>query len=157
MRIWRIETAEPGHIPVIAAHMREADIREVFASDRWVPDEALEKSLRCSAQAWTCLLDGVPAFMWGVGRRGSILSETGVPWLLGTDGIHRVNREFLKQSRAYVERMHEYFPYLENRVHAENRLSIRWLEWCGFTIDDVPTSINGEAFFRFWRVSPCAQ
>lgn len=155
MKIWRIEAAEPAHITAIAAGMREADIREVWASDRWRPKEALEKSLLYSAQAWTCLIEDAPAFMWGVSRKGSVFSETGVPWLLGTDAIYRVSREFLKQSRSYIEKMHEHCPYLENHVHAGNKLSIRWLKWCGFTIESVPVFINQEAFFRFWRKSQC--
>lgn len=182
MMIWRVEKAVPAHIPAIAAGMREADVREVWASDRWLPDEALEKSLLASVQAWTCLLDrsalatdapagnpptrslvtlsglqpasadsfkGKPAFMWGVCR--GVAPDTGVPWLLSTDDIYTVSREFLKQSRAYVERMQAHFLYLENRVHAENIFSMRWLKWCGFTVNDTPEMINGESFYSFWR------
>ena len=157
MSIWEILPAAPEHIPAIAADMREADRREVWASHRHSPAEALEHSLSRSELAWTCLVSGVPAFMWGVCRLGSLISFKGAPWLLGTPAITGVSREFLRQSPAYVARMQARFPRLENYVHAENRLSVRWLKWCGFILDDAPEVINGEPFFLFWREEcPCA-
>ena len=136
MSIWRIEPATPEHIPAIAADMREADRREVWASHRHTPEEALEYSLERSELAWACLVEGVPAFMWGAVRQGSLISLTGTPWLLGTPAILKVSREFLRQCPVYVARMQERFPRLENFVHAENRLSVRWLKWCGFTLEE---------------------
>ncbi|CAK7067810.1 MAG: hypothetical protein DELT_01728 [Desulfovibrio sp.] len=153
---WRIETATAAHIPHIAANMREADRREIWASDRQTPEEALTRSFALSVMCRTCVINGSPAFMWGVTRRGSILSDTGVPWLLGTNAITAVRRAFIKQSRAYVEMMQQPFARLENIVHSENALSIRWLAWCGFTIEKEPVERNGETFFPFWRVAACA-
>lgn len=150
-REWQIVPAAPGHAEPIAENMREADRREIWASDRLLPLCALKQSVLVSSVAWTCLVRGVPAFMWGVTRKGCILSDTGVPWLLGTDAILEVRGEFLKQSRAYVDRMQKGFARLENIVHAENALSIRWLRWCGFTIGKEPVERNGEKFFPFWR------
>jgi hypothetical protein len=34
---------------------------------------------------------------------------------------------------------------------AENRLSVRWLKWCGFTLEETPVKINGEDFYLFRR------
>jgi len=155
MRIWEVLPATPEHIQPIATDMRDDDVREVWASHRHSPEEALENSLSRSELAWTCAIAGIPAFMWGVARLGSLLSLKGAPWLLGTNlffKAHRqLHREFLRQCPDYVARMLARFPRLENVVHAENRLSIRWLKWCGFSLDmDVPIRINGEDFFRFW-------
>ena len=156
MRIWEIAPAAPEHIPFIAMDMRKADRDEVWASHRHCPIEALEMSLTRSELAWTCLIEDHPAFMWGVARQGSMISLKGAPWLLGTNlffQAHRkLHREFLRQCPAYVDRMQERFPRLENFVHAKNTLSIRWLKWCGFTLDmDVPELINDEEFYLFWR------
>ena len=128
-------------------------MREVWASGRLTPEEALHKSLAASQDAWCCEYQGVPALMWGVSRKGCILSDVGLPWLLGTDAIRAVQREFLRQSRSWVRRMHRDFERLENHVHAANKLSIRWLRWCGFVVEDkTPLLLNGEAFYKFWRV-----
>ena len=154
--IWSVVPATPDHIPAIAADMREADVREVWASHRHSPAEALEKSLDRSEPAWTCLVYGKPVLMWGVCRIGSLLSEKGAPWLLGTNAFfkahRRLHREFLRQCPAYVARMQAWFPRLENYVHADNKHSILWLGWCGFTVEtEVPELINGEDFYFFWR------
>ena len=154
MADWMITLALPEHIPPIVADMREADRKEVWASHRHTPEGALLTSLVASTKAWTCLIEGQPAFMWGVAPKGSLLSSVGVPWLLGTKDIHRVNREFLRRSRAYVDLMQEGYARLENHVHAENTVSIRWLQWCGFTVEkDVPELINDEDFYYFWRMA----
>lgn len=122
---WRIEDARPEHIPAIALNMREADRREVWASHRHTPAQALAFSLQRSELAWTCIIDEHPAFMWGVARNGSLITYRGAPWLLGTPVIsqRRVFIEFLRQCPDYVERMQARFPRLENFVHAQNRLS----------------------------------
>lgn len=150
--LYIIVPADSDHVTHIAAHMREADRREVWASHRHTPIEALSRSLSGSARAWTCLVDRLPAFMWGVARKGSILSDTGIPWLLGTPTIHAVERQFIRRSREYVEAMHGAgFHRLENYVHAGNTASLRWLAWCGFTIG-AEVKFNGETFRHFWRV-----
>lgn len=151
MSVWRIIPADAAHIAPIAADMREADRREVWASHRHEPEQALAASLERSDLAWTCLVDDVPAFMWGAARQGSLISRTGAPWLLGTEGLYAVRREFLKQSRFYVGMMQSRFSRLENYVHAKNALSMRWLKWCGFTVENGATLINGEPFYLFWR------
>lgn len=151
MRIWRILPAAPEHVGPIARNMREADRREVWASHRHTPGEALEHALLGSELAWTCFVHGRPAFMWGAARQGGLMSRTGAPWLLGTEGLYVVGREFLKRSRFYVGMMQSRFSRLENHVHAENILSIRWLKWCGFTINKTPIVFNSEKFFLFWR------
>ena len=151
MKRWRVKRAKPEHIPCIAENMRESDRREVWASNRRTPLEALTLSLQHAELAFTAFIDGVPALMWGVGAPAGLLSVVGVPWFLGTDAIREVIRDFLKYSPRFVQMMQDRFPRLENHVHARNRLSIRWLTHCGFTLDSEPTEINGEAFFKFWR------
>ncbi|MDR1490602.1 MAG: hypothetical protein LBS65_09025 [Desulfovibrio sp.] len=71
IKLWRVEKARPEHIPAIAAHMRDADRREVWASHRHSPAQALEHSLSRSDLAWTGFIDEVPALMWGAARLGS--------------------------------------------------------------------------------------
>jgi hypothetical protein len=154
MKPWSIVKALPEHIPAIAAHMRDADRREVWAYRRHTPEQSLRFSLSRSLVAWTGIIDGSPAVMWGVGGV-SLLSLAGSPWLLGTDAVRDVTGPFLRHSRLYVRKMQDAYPRLENHVHAANTLSIRWLRWCGFTIDDAPEESNGEDFFLFWREAAC--
>ncbi len=148
---WYVVPAAREHLLPMAADLRPADRREVWASHRRSPYEALAHSLGFSDRAWTAFVNDRPSLMWGVGRGGCILNPVGVPWMLATRGIELVAREFIRQSRAYVGLMGQGFSRLENYVHAENALSIRWLKWCGFTLVTEPTVFNGEDFHLFWR------
>lgn len=147
----QVVPARPEHIPHLAATMREADRREVWASHRHTPEEALRASLQRSELAWTALLDGEPVLMWGVTPATSIIGKTGVPWLLASDGMFRIWRKVARHSREFVARMQERYPRLQNRVHALNHISLCWLSWCGFVIEPEPEEINGEEFYTFWR------
>ena len=154
---YEVVPAEPAHVLPIAARMREADRREVWASDRHKPYDALVYSLKASERAWTAIVDGRPVLMFGVSRVGCILNNTGSPWLLSSTELVKCWVEFLKQSRAWVEKMETGFWFLENYVHAGNLISIKWLNWCGFSVAETPKMINDEAFYRFWKeVDPCA-
>lgn len=150
---WEIVDARVGHIRPIAADMRPEDVREVWASHEHTPEEALDASFWRSTKAWTCLVRGSPAFMWGVAPRESLLGNVGCPWLLGTPAIKDVRRDFVRNCRKYVGMMQELYPRLENYVHAENKVSIRWLKWCGFELAEEPEEygVNPEKFYRFWR------
>jgi hypothetical protein len=150
MKNWSIEKALPEHIPAIAANMREADRREVWAYSRHTPEVALRVSLSRSRAAWTGIIDGRPELMWGVAAP-SLLSSVGNPWLLSSDAYRKVSRDFLLHSRKFVRHMLTLFDRLENYVHAENELAIRWLRWCGFGFNWEPVQFNGEDFYRFWR------
>ena len=156
MKNWSIIEALPEHIPAIAANMREADRREVWASHRHTPQEALAFALQRSELAWTCVVDGLPAFMWGAARTGSFLRHSGAPWLLGTPAILKVRHDFLRYCPHFIAVMQGAFPCLENYVHAGNRLSIRWLKHLGFTVnEEMPELMNNEDFFHFQRVAEC--
>lgn len=154
---YRIVPAEVSHLLPIAASMRAADRREVWASHRDTPYEALSRSLGASEKAWTAIVDDAPAVVWGVARGGSVFSRKGLPWMLGTDDIAKYWLEFLKQSRPWVDLMREGYELLENYVHGENQLSIKWLRWCGFQVSLEETKIHGENFYRFSRKGdgPC--
>lgn len=152
--MYHVELASPDHVPHLAARMRAADRREVMASHGHNPTDALRGSLERSEAAWTLMVHGQPAAMGGVTPAGSILSLTGRPWLLGTEGLYQAPRPWLaRQSRLYVDAMRRLFPRLENWCHADNSLSLRWLRWCGFVIESAPRpyGLAGEPFYRFYK------
>ena len=147
---YKIVPAEVSYLLPIAANMRPADRREVWASHRDTPYEALSRSLGASERAWAAIVDGQPVVVWGVARGGCVFSRKGVPWLLGTVALEKYWLEFLKQSRPWVDLMRDGYDLLENYVHGENHLSIKWLRWCGFQVSREETTIHGETFYRFW-------
>lgn len=123
----------PEHVAYVAERMRQADVDEVRASANLGPLEALEVSVRVSDPALTGLLDGEPVCIFGVASR-SLLSDAGVPWMLGTGGVERHAAGFLRRSRKVVAGWLDRFDTLENFVDSRNTKSIAWLRWLGFTI-----------------------
>ena len=152
MTNYQIVTASTDHLLPIATSMREIDKREVWAINRQSPHEALASSLEDSQRAWTALVDGKPAMMWGVApMEGS--HNVAAPWLLSTKVLEQreISNPFLRLSRFYVEQLQQGFKLLTNYVHAENHISQHWLRWCGFTIESTPEPFNNENFYLFWK------
>ncbi len=143
--------AEPDHIAPIADKMREADVLEVWLAAHSLPEKALTDSLETSVKAWTITGDGAPIGMFGV-CSANILGQIGIPWLLGTDDMLKITRQFLRQSRDYVDQMNSLYPHLINFVHVDNIVSLRWLMWCGFVFDGpFPYGPDKADFFKFQR------
>lgn len=137
------------HVASIAARMRAEDVAEVWASSRSTPRGALMRSLGQSSEAWTALIDGQPEVMFGV-MDLNILTAMGAPWLLGTDAVVTHNRQFLRRSVWWREKLFERYDSLRNLVHDDNVVSKRWLKWLGFTLyDPMPLGKDGEAFRLF--------
>jgi hypothetical protein len=130
--------------------MRQADRAEVAAEGGRGSYAALRDSLASSVVAWTGLVNHEPVCMFGVSPV-DILGGVGSPWLLGTDEIKKHAVTFLKLNRLYIPKMLDLFPLLVNYVDVRNAVSIRWLRWLGFAVDDkaVPYGIWGMPFYRF--------
>jgi len=128
-----VVAAEPGHIPPIAAAMRQADRDEVWAAAAAAPEEALRRSLAQSPLAWTGLVDGMPVCMFGAAA-SSVLAGHACPWLLATDAVEGHAIAFLRRNRRHVRLMLQAFGRLSNRVDARNALALRWLGWLGFSV-----------------------
>ena len=129
-----VRIAVESDIPFIADNMRIADVNEVWSSHRHTPLQSLEASFKTSSLIWTMEHVGNPVVMFGVASGGA-LSDTGYPWLLGTDLMYKVTLEFLRYSRYYVNKMLRMFDVLENWVDIRNDKSVRWLQWCGFQLE----------------------
>ena len=151
---YQIRPARPEDVDLLGPKLREIDRREIRALSGLSPEEALTLSFERSSRVFSALTGaGEIIQMWGVGSIGPLLGFVGMPWLLASDLLERpeVAREFIRQSRPYARDLEEGFRRLENRVHAENRLAIRWLKWLGFSFADQPERWGGENFYLFWR------
>lgn len=135
----------------MSSHLREADVQEVKAASGATPEEALTRSFNRSSKCWVAVLRGRPILAFGVAPL-SIMGFIGSPWLLATDEILKVRREFIRESKRYVNEMSEGFELLQNYVDARNRVSINWLSWCGFVMEDAePYGYEGRLFHRFHK------
>lgn len=143
----RVIPARPEHLRTIARRMRKADRDEVFAASGKSPREALAYSMRRSAAAWTGLIDGKPEVMFGVADL-NVLTQTGAPWLLGTDAVEEHYVAFARRSIRFRDQLLARYAVLRNFVDVRNETSIRWLEWLGSSFSE-PVEIRGHAFLLF--------
>ncbi len=150
MKTLKIRKSIQSDILPIAVNMRAADVKEVWDSNLHSPYKALHKGLEAKGMSWTIIVNGVPIGMIGVGR-GTLLSDTGIPWLLGTDALIDDRKLFLKVSRTVLKNMSQGYKMLENYVSVENKASICWLRHLGFKIGNEVKSVTGVVFKRFYK------
>lgn len=134
MTRYEIIPATLEHVEEIAPRLREADVQEVYAASHLDPLTALRRSLVVSRNPKIGTADGLACCIFGVAAP-SVLSETGVPWLLATPEITQHARAFLRMSHDYVASMRADYEVLRNMVDARNKDAIKWLRWLGFRID----------------------
>ena len=142
--------ATPESLKYIADHMRDQDVAEVWASSRVRPLEALTTSVAMSDKHAIAYANSVPTVVMGL-VMSDLLSGIGVPWMLGTDGVVKHKREFIKRTGPIVDEMMAQCTLLCNHVHSKNTVSIMWLHRLGFSIDyDNPVETKlGDVFLRF--------
>ena len=130
----------------VAARLRRADRQEVLATGS-TPEIALEWSRRLSDHAWTGLIDGVPAMLFGCGS--SLVSTAAEVWALGTDECTKAPREMLIYGRKMLRKMLDIFPEMQNYCDARYLAAHRWLKKLGFTVHPAePHGPNGEPFCK---------
>ena len=141
--------SQPEHVEPIARRMRFTDAMEVYFSGRHTPSSALSGS-RQVGESRTALMDGVPFLMFGVSS--FLMSDFGRPWMLATNDIQKVTRQFIRECAFHLDEVSQGIQRMENHVYARNEVSIRWLQWLGFQIEDArPYGPFGQPFRRFWK------
>lgn len=149
MAVVKFESPSDEALRFIANTMREQDEIEVRASNDFSPLEAVIKGVELSDFSTVAYINGTPCCVFGL-TKGDLLSGIGVPWLLSSTEVLKYKREILLHSRRVVDEMLSMCPYLVNHVHADNIVSIRWLKWLGFTLQQPePFGPKGDYFHRF--------
>lgn len=89
--------------------------------------------------------------MFGV---APITYRLGCPWLLASNELPLIAREFIPISKQWVNSLQEKYDVLTNYVHSKNTVSKRWLKWLGFNLLNERTlGMNGETFQPFVMVN----
>jgi hypothetical protein len=144
-----IRDVEEDDIEVLVRNMREHDKQEVNAATKMGLRAAVETSVTMSTYAKTGLVNDELVCMWGVCPI-SLISSSGSPWMLGTDLIEKRQRIFLRRSKPWLEDIKKDYKHLENHVDERNILSVKWLKWLGFEMNEAqPYGVHGELFHKF--------
>lgn len=129
----------------IAQGLRTAD-RDELAATIGSPEDPfwpLFESYETSAVTWLILdRTNLPIGIFGVAAHW--VPKLGIAWLMGTEGMEREALSVARQTRGYVAEMLKYFPALWANVDARNELSMKWLEWAGFTLTDADPAFGPE-------------
>lgn len=133
MTKYEIVPSKEAHAYELATHMRVPDKQEAWAAMHHSPAMAILYSLEASKNSLTGLADGRVVCMFGVGS-ATVLSLTGVPWLLATKELENHGRAFIRRNKRELLKMSRGYNLLRNYVDARNLVSIRWLRWLGFTV-----------------------
>ena len=150
---YAIVPATMAHAYELAQTMRQADRDEVIAQSGLPYGIGLGMSLGNAEAAWTGLIEGEVACIFGVSAADEFDGKVGIPWMLGSELVVKHQRLFLRHCRGCVDEMQALFPVLENHVDQRNTIAIRWLKWLGFDI--LPVEPHGPfklPFHPFRRV-----
>lgn len=113
----------------------------------------MEQSIAGSFDCRVALVGGDPVAVFGCAKHDEL---SAIPWLLGTPRVDRQRRFLTQYIPALVGEWREQFPLLFNFVHTNNKTSIRWLQWLGFTIaDPIPFGVGQQLFHPFYSNRPC--
>lgn len=148
----KIKTVEATQdlIDRLKGHLRKADNDECMAGSGGSADEAMQTGFEVSKWCKVFMADETPVCVFGVAPL-TMLSETGVPWMLGTDLVRRYPRAIVVLGKMYVKLMLKDYIRLENFVHIENNIAIKWLKNCGFEFDGAkPYGVKKELFHKFF-------
>ena len=143
-----IRDTEVSDVYALAANLRLGDRLEI-ASFGKEPRSALRLSYRNAILRRTAIVDGEIAAMWGLG--GSMLDDTGYPWLITAPAIERIPISFLREGRREVARMLRLRRVLIGEVAAAYTQACRFLEVLGFELGEPRPMFKGD-LFRSYRM-----
>lgn len=126
----------------IADNLRELDRLECEYMGRNSRDAVFDSIMMSDMDLlWTIEREGEPIGCFGCGL--------GIPWLLGTDGMLRIKKQFLRECLPYLKRMKDRYGILHNWVWEKNAPSRIWLRWCGFKEVECRALGSGVVFIKF--------
>ena len=130
-------------------NVRECDVREIWRTSLSDPNIAIRRSIIASRDVWTALWDGEIMAVFGVADK-SVVNKVGSPWLLASDLLLEHKREFITNTKIYMEEVKQGYDLLTNYIDDDNKITQIWLEYLGFTLEDpVPYGAIGKPFRKF--------
>ena len=141
--------ATRGHALCMAPNMRTVEIQELADSCGLSPAAALLYELERSTVAWSWVVDGEVACMFGI-VAPNLLDSVAYPWFLTTPLVEKHARPFARACRDLLPELLGMHPKLVGMVDARHKLSVRWLQWLGATLDEPePWGVARAPFHRF--------
>jgi hypothetical protein len=148
---YTIEDARLEDALLMAHKMRASDKAEIWASHRSLPLPALVRCIRGAERARTGRVDGEIACIFGIGRQ-NLMGTVGTIWMLGTNLLEQHGIRFLRENQREIVDISREFAIIENYCDARNKVTLRWLKWLGFTIEEAqPYGVYNLQFHHFHK------
>jgi hypothetical protein len=123
----------------VGDNLRSADRRELAATSGIAPVRVIVDGITAASKCYTIhsKSEGRPCGIFGT--RESDHPESGLVWMLGTDGITTISSTFARNSRHWLNELHSDYRLLYNVIDARNTVHINWLSWMQFDfVQDIP-------------------
>ena len=117
----------------LSPRLRQDDLNEIQARSGRDPKIVLLEGVVLSSPCYAIIGNsGAVEGLFGV---SPIDEFSGSVWLLGSEALATppLSKQFLRESRRFVDVLHLRYPILTNLIDERNTLHIRWLQWLGFT------------------------
>lgn len=138
----------------LSKNLREEDIAELAANTGKAPLTALSQGYVLSTPCYSIVDDTDKV----LGMFGAVPVHkspgVGLVWMLASPGLLKHRRQFLRESKEWIAKLHQKFPILWNYVDARNTTHIRWLKWIGvnFVAEHPEFGVEKRPFKEFIHV-----
>jgi hypothetical protein len=122
-----IRIAKESDCQVLGNNLCEQDAQELYNYDRSSPVDACLNSFKKSTVVMTVEHNAKIVAMFGI----MDLSDGPTMWLLKTNGLKLIGRNFLRNTKDWIRKMLEIYPVLIAYVDLRNRESRKWLDFVG--------------------------
>jgi hypothetical protein len=147
---YALTPTKPEDALLLAPNMRRADQEEIWASSMAKPLASLAAAIRASSISRTGWADGSIVCIFGIAPR-TMISDHGIVWMLGSNLLPDHSFRFLRECKEGLVDISAGFSIIENWCDARNTVTLRWLRWLGFTIEDAqPYGVYRLPFHHFY-------
>lgn len=138
--------ATEEHVKTLVDNIREPDRVECEVLGGNI-EHMIKYSVDKSISAKAFVVNGDLVCIFGIGKI-NLLGGAAHPWMLATDDINKYWFSFVRRSIEVVNKWKTEHKWMQNFVHVENDLSIKWLKWLGFKFKKpIQISNNEDAIF----------
>lgn len=136
-----VEFKQVGLNELLQVNLRASDLLELQATCGLSQQEALEASVDASIWWSAAVLDGQIIAAFGVAEMPGELAGIGIPWFLATEEANKHHVHVFRAAKRFLDKMHEHFPVLVQRIDARHKKALQWVGWLGFNV--IHTTCEG--------------
>ena len=149
IRLLFVEKGKPAHAFDLAFNLRQVDKYEI-AMMGLDPLNALLAPFRYKREGVITYTvhthDDKIACMFGV--VSSRNPKMGSIWMLASPELEKHWKYFTKRTKNWVNFLLTDYEYVHNIISKENKISIKWLKWLGFSFKSVAKNNNMLYFYK---------